>query len=261
MVHHQEAEAVHYEEADDCAVITLDRPRARNALTPAMSAAIEGHLDRAEADERVRAVILTGAPPVFCAGTDLKLVGNGEHEGVWTERGGYGGIAGRARTKPLIAALDGSSYGGGTEIVLACDLVVAARGIGLALSEAKRGLVPAGGGLFRLARRLPTNVAMRAALTGDPIAAETAHEHGLVNVLCDPGEALAGARALVAEIATCSPLAVRESRMVVLDGAGADEEEAWRLNDLAVARTVDTDDAREGVAAFFERRAPVWSGR
>src|SRR5690242_1862256 len=113
---------VHYEETDCYAVITLDRPQSRNALTPEMAASIESGLDRAEADDRLRAVILAGAPPVFCAGTDLKLVGAGEHEGVWTERGGYGGVASRGRAKPLIAALDGSSYGGGTEIVLACDL-------------------------------------------------------------------------------------------------------------------------------------------
>jgi enoyl-CoA hydratase len=252
---------VRYEESDNCAVITLDRPEARNALTPEMAASIEGHLDRAEADEGLRAVILTGTPPVFCAGTDLKLVGDGRHEGVWTERGGYGAIASRTRTKPLIAALDGSSYGGGTEIVLACDLVVAARGTGLGLSEAKRGLVPAGGGLFRLAQKLPVNLAMQAGMTGNPISAETAYAHGLVNVLCDPGGAVAAARELVAEIATCGPLAVSESRKVILEAAGADPEEAWRLNDLAVQRTVDTDDAREGVAAFFEKRPPVWTGR
>jgi enoyl-CoA hydratase len=252
---------VRYEELDDCAVITLDRPEARNALTPEMSASIEENLDRAEAEDRVRAVILSGAPPVFCAGTDLSLVGDGRHVGVWTERGGYGAIAGRERTKPLIAALDGSSYGGGTEIALACDLIVAARGTGLALSEAKRGLVPAGGGLFRLAQKLPVNLAMQAGMTGNPVSAETAHAHGLVNVLCEPGGAVSAARELVAEIATCGPLAVRESRKVILDAAGADPEEAWRLNDLAVQRTVDTDDAREGVAAFFEKRPPVWTGR
>lgn len=252
---------VHYEESGDSALITLDRPEARNALTPEMATTIESYLDRAEANDALRAVILAGTPPVFCAGTDLKLVGDGSHEGVWTERGGYGGIAGRERSKPLIAALDGSSYGGGTEIALACDLIVAARGIGLALSEAKRGLVPAGGGLFRLAQKLPVNLAMQAGLTGNPVSAETAHAQGLVNVLCEPGTAVATAHELVAEIATCGPLAVRESRTVILEAAGAEAAEAWRLNDLAVARTVDTDDAREGVAAFFERRAPVWRGR
>jgi enoyl-CoA hydratase len=251
---------VRYEEHDGCAVITLDRPEARNALTPEMARSIEEHLDRAEADDALRAVILTGAPPVFCAGTDLGLVGDGRHEGVWTERGGYGAIASRERTKPLIAALDGPSYGGGTEIALACDLIVAARGTGLALSEAKRGLVPAGGGLFRLAQKLPVNLAMQAGVTGDPVSAEVAHAHGLVNVLCEPGGALAAARELVAGIATCSPLAVRESRTVVLDAARAEPAEAWRLNDLAVKRTVDTEDAREGVAAFFEKRPPVWTG-
>jgi enoyl-CoA hydratase len=252
---------VHYEERDRCAVLTLDRPRSRNALTPEMSRTIEAHLDRAEAAEQVRAVVLTAVAPVFCAGSDLKVVQGGTYQGIWTERGGYGAIARRQRAKPLIAALEGPAYGGGTEIVLACDLVVAARGTGFGLSEVKLGLVPAGGGLFRLARKLPTNVAMRAALTGNPVPAELAHAHGLVNELCEPGEALDRALDLVAEIAANGPLAVRESRTVVLEGGPAAEQEAWAINDRAVARTVDSADAEEGLAAFFERRDPVWRGR
>jgi enoyl-CoA hydratase len=252
---------VHYEERERSAILTLDRPQARNALTAEMSAAIEAHLDRAEASEEVRAIILTAVAPVFCAGSDLKTVEEGTNGGIWTERGGYGAIARRQRSKPLIAALEGSAYGGGTEIVLACDLVVAARGTGLALSEVKRGLVPAGGGIFRLARKLPTNVAMRAALTGNPVAAEEAHTHGLVNELCEPGEALDQALALAAEIAANGPLAVAESRTVLLEAGPAGEKEAWALNDRAVERTVRSEDATEGVAAFFERRDPVWRGR
>ncbi|MGE0066508.1 MAG: enoyl-CoA hydratase-related protein [Solirubrobacterales bacterium] len=251
---------IHYEERDLCAILTLDRPRSRNALTPEMSTAIEAHLDRAEANDEVRAVVLSAVGPVFCAGSDLKAVEAGTFHGVWTERGGYGAIARRQRTKPLIAALEGPAYGGGTEIVLACDLVVAARGTGFGLSEVKLGLVAAGGGLFRLARKLPTNVAMRAALTGNPIPAELAHSHGLVNELCEPGQALDRALELVAEIAASGPLAVRESRAVVLEAGPADDEEAWQINDRAVQRTVDTADAQEGVAAFFERRKPAWRG-
>lgn len=251
---------VHYEERDRSAILTLDRPEARNALTAEMSAEIESHLDRAEAEDDVRAVVLTGAPPVFCSGSDLRTVEEGTNGGIWTQRGGYGAIARRPRNKPLIAALEGSAYGGGTEIVLACDLVVAARGTGFALSEVRRGLVPAGGGLFRLARKLPTNVAMRAALTGNAIAAEDAHAHGLVNELCEPGKALDRALSLVAEIAANGPIAVRESRAVVLEAGPADDEEAWTLNDRAVERTVASTDAQEGVAAFFERRDPVWRG-
>jgi enoyl-CoA hydratase len=219
-----------------------------------MSASIEAHLDRAEAEDQVRVIIITAVPPVFCAGSDLNSVRERGADGIWTERGGYAGIARRERAKPLIAAVDGPSYGGGTEIVLACDLVVASRTASFALPEVRLGLVPAAGGLFRLGRKLPVNIAMWAALTGNPIDAETAHAHGLVNTLSEPGQALVIAVALAQEIAANPPVAVTESRAVVSEVTGPDDELAWARTDLAVQRTMATDAAKEGIAAFLERR-------
>lgn len=242
-------------------MLTLDRPEARNSLTPEMTAELESHLDGAEADDRVRVVILTGTPPVFCAGSDLKAVQEGRWEGNWTERGGYGAIVRRRRTKPLIVALDGPAYGGGTEISLAADLIVASRTAGLALSEIKLGLVPGGGGLFNLARKVPRNVAMLAGLTGDPLSAEDAYRFGLVNVLCEPGQALATALELARPIVANGPIALRESKALIDEAVFADEETAFARNDLAVRNTVDTEDAREGVAAFLEKRTAEFHGR
>jgi enoyl-CoA hydratase len=251
---------VHYEVRKRCSVLTLDRPQARNSLTPEMTSEIESHLDAAEADEDVRVVILTGVQPVFCAGSDLKAVQEGRWQGNWTERGGYGGIVRRQRTKPLIAALDGPAYGGGTEICLACDLIVASRDAGFALSEIKLGLVPGGGGLFNLARRVPRNVAMRVGLTGDPLSVESAHRFGLVNELCEPGEALETALRVAAAIAANGPIAMRESKALLDEATLAGDDAAFARNELAVRNTVDTEDAREGVAAFLEKRPARFRG-
>jgi enoyl-CoA hydratase len=205
--------------------------------------------------------VLTGTPPVFSAGADLKAIQAGRGEELATERGGFAGLVRRERTKPLIAAVEGAALAGGTEIVLACDLVVATREARFGLPEVKRGLVAAAGGLFRLGRRIPLNLALECALTGDPIDAELAHQRGLVNQLCDPGQALDTALALARRITANAPLAVRESRAIVLDCTWADDDEAWRRTHEARALVAASDDVREGVAAFLEKRAPVWTGR
>jgi enoyl-CoA hydratase len=206
-------------------------------------------------------VVLTGAPPVFSAGADLKAIGAGRAAELSTARGGFAGVTRRERTKPLIAAVEGAALAGGTEIVLACDLVVAARDARFGLPEVKRGLVAAAGGLFRLARRIPVNVAMECALTGDPVDAPAMHHHGLVNHLCEPGGALAAALALADRITANAPIALRESRAIILEGTGAPDAEAWRRSDEGAARAFASDDVREGVAAFVEKRAPRWTGR
>jgi enoyl-CoA hydratase len=256
------SECVTYSIADGhCAVITIDRPRARNAISPEVAIGIEAALDSAEDDDDVWVVVLTGSPPVFSAGADLKAIQAGHGAELGTERGGFAGVVRRRRTKPLIAAVEGAALAGGTEIVLACDLVVASREARFGLPEVKRGLVAAAGGLFRLGRRIPLNLALECALTGDPVEAELAHHHGLVNQLCEPGEALDAALALAARITANAPLAVRESRAIVLDCTGADDAEAWRRTDEARELVGESEDVREGVAAFIEKRSPVWTGR
>ena len=162
---------------------------------------------------------------------------------------------------PLIAAVEGAALAGGTEIVLACDLVVAAEDARFGVPEVKRGLIAAAGGLFRLGRKIPLNLAMECVLTGDPIDAPFAHRHGLVNSLCAPGEALQTAVGLAHRITANAPLAVRESRSIVLDCTGVDDAEAWRRSEESADRVFASEDVREGVAAFLEKRAPAWTGR
>jgi enoyl-CoA hydratase len=255
------SDCVTYTVDDHVAVITIDRPEARNAVSPEVAQGIEAALDAVERDDDVWVAIVTGTPPVFCAGADLKAIHDGRAAELSTERGGFGGVARRDRTKPLIAAVEGAALAGGTEIVLACDLVVAAEDAHFGIPEVKRGLVAAAGGLFRLGRKIPLNLAMECALTGDPIDAAFAHRHGLVNALCQPGQALSAARALARRIAANAPLAVRESRAIVLKCTGADDDEAWRRSEQAADRVFGSEDVREGVAAFLEKRAPAWTGR
>ncbi len=253
---------IRYEVDGNCAVITIDRAEARNSVSPEVAAGIEAAIDNVEADDAVWVAILTGTPPVFCAGADLKAIGEGRSAELSTERGGFAGLVRRERSKPLIAAVEGAALAGGTEIVLACDLLVAAEDARFGIPEVKRGIVAAAGGLFRLGRKLPLNVAMECALTGDPLPASRAYDLGFVNDLCPGGEALASARSLAERIVANAPLAVRESRRVVLDcTAATDDEEAWKRTRAANEVVMSSADMQEGVNAFIEKRAPSWSGR
>lgn len=171
------------------ATITLDRPDARNAIDVQTAIDLEAAFDQAEGDDVVRAIVLTATPPVFCAGADLKAVNAGLVHDLNTERGGFAGITQRVRSKALIAAVEGPALAGGAEIVMSCDLVVASTAARFGLPEVKRSIVAAAGGLFRLGRRVPLNIAMECVMTGDPITAERAHGFGFVNVLTEPGDA------------------------------------------------------------------------
>lgn len=240
-------------------VITIDRPEARNAVNSAVAQGIEEGIDLLEQDDELWVGILTGTPPAFSAGADLKAVQRGA-SGLFTERGGFGGLVSRSRVKPIIAAVDGPALAGGTELVLATDLVVASGRATFGIPEVKRSLVAGAGGLFRLARKIPQNVAMELALTGDPITAARAAELGLVNQLVEDGRAVESALALAERIAVNAPLAVRESRRVVLASTFLADDEAQAVSDESVRKVTSTADFGEGVAAFVEKRAPQWTG-
>lgn len=252
---------IHFDLDGHVALLTIDRPEARNAVNGTVAQAMEEHIDRIEADDDIWMGIITGNGPVFCAGADLKAVAAGEVESLRTAKGGFGGIVRRERTKPLIAAVDGPALAGGCEIVLSCDLVVASTAARFGIPEVKRALLASAGGLFRLPRVLPPNVAMEMALTGDPISAERAHSLGLVNVLCEAGGAVEAAKELAGRIEVNAPLAVRSSRRIVIEGVDASDDDAWRLTYELSAENAATEDYQEGPRAFIEKRAPNWVGR
>jgi enoyl-CoA hydratase len=236
-------------------VITLDRVQKRNALNPDITAGLDAALNQLEDDPALWCGILTGGTEVFSAGADLTI-----GPGAPTERGGLVGIITRRRSKPLIAAVEGLALGGGLEMVLCCDLVVASQTASFGFPEVKRGLMPDFGGAFRIPRVLPANVAREMLLTGDNLDAARAERLGFVNILTDPGQALAGALALAGRICANAPLAVRESLSVVNDEINGDEAETWVRSDAAHARLLGTNDVTEGIGAFFERRPPHWTG-
>jgi enoyl-CoA hydratase len=252
---------VEYEVRGHVAVLTINRPEARNAVNRDVASGMEAAIDKLEEDPEIWIGVLTGRGPAFSAGADLKAVSTGTGGGLGTERGGFAGIVSRQRTKPIIAACDGPALAGGTEIVLSCDLVVASTAARFGVPEVKRSLVAGAGGLFRLAKVLPRNIATELVLTGDPISAERAYQFGMVNVLCEPGQALDEALALAERIAVNAPLAVRESLNVMRATEGMSDQEALRLSGQAMGRLASTEDYAEGPKAFIEKREPQWKGR
>jgi enoyl-CoA hydratase len=256
---------VDYTKQGNVGIITINRPDARNAVNTDVAQGIEAAVDQLEADDEVWVGILTGARTakgyIFCAGADLKQM-SVDPGGMSTAKGGFGGLVQRERTKPLIAAVDGPALAGGTELVLACDLVVASRTAVFGIPEVKRNLVAAAGGLFRLPRKLPRNVAMELALTGRLyFPAERAYHFGWVNRLCEEGEALETAQGLAAEITAAAPLAVRESRRIILEATDQPDEVGWKMSGDGIVTMFGTEDFGEGLTAFIEKRDPVWKGR
>ena len=252
---------VDYELQGRVAVLTLNRPEARNAVNGDVAQGMEDAIDRLEDDDEAWVAILTHNGPVFSAGADLKKINAGQVGQLQTKRGGFAGFVQRERTKPVIAAVDGPAFAGGCEIALACDLIVASTQAKFGLPEVKRSLAAAAGGLFRLPRILPRPVALEMIMTGDPIDAERAYHFGLVNDLCEPGQALERAHALAARIVANAPLAVRKSREISLAAVDADDEVGWKLSAEAMIDLSQTEDFWEGPKAFIEKRDPVWKGR
>jgi enoyl-CoA hydratase/carnithine racemase len=242
------------------AVVTLNRPEVHNSINRAISRQMLSVVYQVESDPEIRAVVLTGAGPSFCAGADLKEV-NGS---VWNIADGPAGFAGfvyAERSKPWIAAVRGAALGGGTEIALSCEMVVAGKGARFGLPEVRRSLIPGAGGAFRLPRAVPRSIANEMILTGLPIDAERAFVIGLVNQVVDDEQVVPAALEMARTIAGNAPQAVRESmRLLGLVDELSDEELA-RHTVRAIGRLMHTQDFREGPRAFFEKRPPNWLGR
>lgn len=259
--------AVLYSASDRIGVITLNRPEARNAVDREMALGLEAAIDRVEDDPEVWVGVLDAntaeqANPVFCAGADLTVIKEtGSAASLDTERGGFGGFVYRARTKPIVVAVDGLATAGGLEIVLAADIVVATSRSAFGLAEVRRNLIAAAGGLFRLPRAIGRAAAMDAVLTGGPIDARRAFELGLVSRLVEPGAALDEALVVARQIVAAAPLAVQASRHVVLAAAREDDDTLRQVSRELLDELLESQDAGEGLAAFAEKRPPKWQGR
>lgn len=239
-------------------LITLNRPQARNAVNQAVAQAVEQALDELDADPALGAAVLSGNGPAFCAGMDLKAFARGELPR--TPRRGFAGVTAQPPDKPLIAAVEGAALGGGFELVLACDLVVAAETARFGLPEVRRGLIASGGGLVRLPRLIPPMRAMELLLTGEPVEAAEAYSLGLVNRLVEPGKATAVALELARVITANAPLAVAAVKRVVRESADWPMDAAFARQERIARPILSSNDAREGALAFAEKRAPNWSG-
>jgi len=240
-------------------LITLNRPEVRNAVNAALAAGVGGALDELDADDALSVGVLTGAGGFFSAGMDLGAFMKGESP--WFGDRGFAGIAQRSSRKPLIAAVEGFALAGGMEIALSCDLIVAAKGAKMGIPEAKRSLVAAGGALLRMPRRMPYHVVMELALTGDPLPAERFAELGLVNHLANPGGALDVALELAGRLAGNGPLALVATKRILQEQFDWDSAEMWEKQGAISGPVFASEDAKEGAAAFKEKREPVWKGR
>jgi enoyl-CoA hydratase/carnithine racemase len=253
---------VRYELREGVATVTLERPAQRNAIDAATTAALRAAFDRFDADDAALVALLTGSGDrAFCAGMDLKAFAAGEGPAILEGPGGFAGLTHRPRTKPVIAAVNGAALAGGCELVLSCDLVVAAEHATFGLPEVRRGLFAAAGGALRLPRLIPRAAALELLLTGEAIDAPTALALGLVNRVVAPALLLETARALALKICANAPLEVRETLALARAIFALPEEQLQARNDAAWARVAASEDAREGPLAFAEKRPAAWKGR
>lgn len=247
-------DAILTERRDRVLVITMNRPEAKNAINGALATGLWAAVEELNTDPTLTAGVLTGAGGAFCSGMDLKGFARGEDISPATE------FFRRGSDKPIIAAIEGFALAGGLELALACDLLVAAEGARLGIPEVKVGLFAAGGGVMRLPGRVGYGKAMEMAITGDPISAEEALTYGLVTRLATPGTAVEVAIELAERVAKNAPLAVAASKKMIRAASGATEAELWALQSTLVGGVFSSNDAKEGPAAFAEKREPNWSG-
>jgi enoyl-CoA hydratase/carnithine racemase len=244
------------------ALVTLNRPEARNAVNGELAEVLEGLVAQTEEDTDIRAVILTGSGgKVFSAGADLKEVSAGNIDKLMRPSSGFAGFVHNRRTKPWIAAVEGLALAGGCELALACDMIVATETSAFGLPEVTRGLVAAAGGLYRLPRALPRAIAIELIVTADRLPAERAAAFGMINYLVPEGQAVAKALEIAEKAANNAPVAVRESLIIAKSAIDLRDAELARLSEEAQARIQTTEDFKEGPLAFVEKRPPVWKGR
>ncbi len=253
-----EAPEVLTEVEDGVLIVTMNRPEAKNAMNKGQCEGIAAAMDRLEADNDLRCAILTGAGGTFCSGMDLKGFLRGERPSI--EGRGFGGLTEWTPSKPVIAAVDGYALAGGMELALSCDLIVANANSKFGIPEAKRGLAAAAGGLIKLPRQIPPRIAMELALTGDFIDAQRAYELGFINRIVE-GPAIEGAKELARAVAANGPLALIASKKVIRDSHTWTDEEMWKKQGAIVNSVFASEDAREGAAAFAEKRKPNWKGK
>ncbi len=254
-----DVEKVLVSESSGVLVITINRPEVRNAIDAATAAGIDAAVTELDARSDLTVGVITGAGSTFAAGMDLKAFLRGERPS--TESRGFAGLVERPPGKPLIAAVEGHAVAGGFEIALACDLVVAANNAKFGLPEVKRGLLPGGGGVLRLAERVPRAKAMEWILTGGYFPAAEAFAYGLVNRLVEPGQAKDAAIALGLEIAANGPLAVRAAKQIIVESRDWPLDEQFARQQEIYGPVRASQDAREGALAFTEKRAPAWRGQ